>query len=103
MNLLTKISNERILHEFKNIFKNKYQDKALKMLLDAGIEVAFPELHKGLELLGSKQNYSLNYLEFFAMCLYLKNIDIPNNWRFSNKEKAIIYKTLELLEVTKND
>ena len=103
MLLLIKISNERVLQEFKNIFNNTYQNKAIALLEQANISLAFPELKKGLELLVSRGEFRMNYLEFFAMNYYLYNKAIPGNWRFSNKEKAIIEKIIELLEVTQND
>ena len=101
--LLSKIAIERILDELKKIMAYSYKDKAIKLLYEANIFKAFPELEKGLALLNKKTHYVINYLEFFGLCYYLQNIDIPLNWRFSNKEKAIINKIIELVTVTEND
>ena len=101
--LLSKIAIERILDEFKKIMEYAYKEKAIKLMYDANLFKAFPELEKGLFLLSNKNNYMINYLEFFALCYYMQNIDIPLNWRFSNKEKAIINKIIELVTVTEND
>lgn len=103
MHLLVKISNERVLQEFKQIFRNKYQPIAMKQLHKANISKAFPELKKATEILASCSEFSMSYLEFFAFSFYLHDKTIPDGWRFSNKEKAIIYKIIELLEVTEHD
>ena len=103
MLLLQEISIERILQEIKYIFQNTYQLKAIKLLYEAGFQLAFKELKAGLVLLNNIQTFHLNYIEFFAMSFYLAKIDIPKIWRFSNKEKAIINKIIELLEVTESD
>ena len=73
------------------------------MLYESNMSEAFPELDKGLEILNIKEDYVLNYLEFFALCFYRENIEIPEKWRFSNKEKAIISKIMELVLVTERD
>lgn len=101
--LLTKISNERILNEIKEIFGYPYKEKALSLMYEAKLQTAFSELDKGLSILNDKEKYQINYLEFFGLSFYLKNIDIPSNWRFSNKEKAIIEKIIELVSVTEDD
>lgn len=101
--LLKEISNERILIEIKKIFAYPYNNKAMKLLGKSNIHLAFSELDKGLKLLASKDSFNLHYLEFFSLCFYLEDIDIPNYWRFSNKEKAYINKIIELVTVTEND
>jgi len=101
--LLSEISNERVMSEIKKIFEYPYYKKALKMLYESNMSEAFPELDKGLEILNIKEDYVLNYLEFFALCFYRENIEIPEKWRFSNKEKAIISKIMELVLVTERD
>jgi tRNA nucleotidyltransferase (CCA-adding enzyme) len=101
--LLKKISNERILTEFKKIISYPYKEKAIKLMLDGDIFTAFPELNKGLSYLAKIEKYDINYLEFFALCYFLGNGVIPEDWRFSNKEKAVIEKIIELVYVTEND
>jgi len=101
--LLKEISNERILMELKKICAYPYSNKAIKLLEKSGFSNVFPEFKKALDVLKNRDKFSLNYLELFALSLYLEKIDIPVYWRFSNKEKAIINKIMELVSVTKND
>ncbi len=101
--LLAEISNERILSELKKLLIYPYKEKALKLMLEANISDVFPQLEKGINLLSKHEGYEVEYLEFFALCFYLEKIDIPKIWRFSNKERAIINKIIELITVTEND
>jgi len=101
--LLTKISNERILMELNKIFSYPHCVKALKVLDKADISKAFPEFEKALSILSEKEEYSVNILEFFGLALYTSKIDIPLYWRFSNKDKAVINKIVELVSVTQED
>lgn len=103
MPLLKEISNERILQELKKTCAYPHSQKALKLLANTGFEKAFPEFNKGLKLLRKTEKFNVNYLEFFALCFYLENSDIPEHWRLSKKEKAIINKIIELVIVTEND
>ncbi len=103
MSLLKKIANERILTEIKKILQNPYSKKAMDLLFEAGFGIAFPELGKGLGFLKASNWNHLNSLEFFALCFYLENQEVPENWRFSNKERSIIEKIMELVSVTEED
>jgi tRNA nucleotidyltransferase (CCA-adding enzyme) len=101
--LLKEISNERVLMELRKIFAYPSSQKAIKLLRKSGIKMVFPEFGKALDILNDRENFDLNYLEFFALCFYLDEIIVPDYWRFSNKEKAIIEKIIELINVTEND
>ncbi len=101
--LLKEISNERILMELKKICAYPNSLKAIKLLEKSGISNVFPEFKKALDLIKNREKFSLNYLELFALSFYLEGIDIPEHWRFSNKEKAIINKVIELVSVSEND
>ncbi len=103
MDLLSKISNERVLSELKKIIAYPHYKKALSMLYTSKLHKVFPELEIGLELLNNLESYKLNFLEYFALCIFSSNQDIPQTWRFSNKEKAYINKIIELISVTEND
>ncbi len=103
MHHLTAIANERILSELKKIFGNPYADQAVNLLHMSGFHKAFPELEKGIDFLKDITGYQLDYLEFFALCFYLSDQSIPDDWRFSNKERAIINKIIELVTVTEED
>ena len=78
--LLKEISNERILMELKKICAYPYHIKALKLLEKSGIQKVFPEFQKALKILKNKNDYHLNYLEFFALCFFTEKIDIPDYW-----------------------
>jgi len=103
MKLLTEIASERIIGEFKKILDGGYKNKALRLISESGIGEVFPELNQGLKYFERIHEEGISYLEFFAMCFYLYNQEIPDNWRFSNKEKAIMYKIMELISVTETD
>ncbi|MBN2877941.1 MAG: CCA tRNA nucleotidyltransferase [Bacilli bacterium] len=103
MYLLGKIANERVLKEIKKSFEEPYYNKAIQYMHECYMKLAFPELEKGLSLLSNLPFFELNYLEFFALCFYLEGIDAPEYWRFSNKERAIIEKIIELVTVTESD
>ncbi len=101
--LLKLISNERILSELRKICAYPHSQKALKLLEKANINNSFPEFAKAFKLISNTDIINLNYLELFALSFYLEEIDIPSHWRFSNKEKAIINKIIELISVTEKD
>lgn len=103
MPLLKKIANERILSELKQIIHYPHFHKALRLLDGSGFGEVFKALEPGLEIISKSAENELNYLEFFALCFYLNDMEIPDDWRFSNKEKAIITKLMELVSVTEND
>lgn len=101
--LLTKISNERILMELNKIISYPHFEETLKLLNTANISMAFSEFKIALDILNKRTNYKINILEFFGLAFYTSNLDIPSYWRFSNKDKAIISKIIELVNVTELD
>jgi len=101
--LLKGIASERILSEFRKIFEGPHYRDALRYLFTAGMGEVFSELRDGLYHLANLPKFELGFLEFFAMCFYLRNQEIPDNWRFSNKDKAIMSKIMELVSVTEDD
>lgn len=86
IDLLQRISNERIIYEIKEIFRYDYYAKAIKLMGLVSIENAFPELRAGIKYLGTISDFKLDYITFFVLCLHLAQTDLPNYWRFSNKE-----------------
>jgi len=98
--LLTKIANERIIQEFKKISMNPYRKKAYQSLIDLGVTSAFPELKEGLTILSKKDVPLLQYPHFFTLCFFLHHSEIPENWRFSNLEKANMKNVIELMNDT---
>lgn len=103
MPLLAKIANERTVQEFKKIFSYPAYTKAIRLMDQAQIGAAFPELEKGIHHLSTRSHYTLGALGFFAFCFYMNHQEIPETWRFSNKEKAIMEKVMELVNVMEND
>ncbi|MBN2541095.1 MAG: CCA tRNA nucleotidyltransferase [Bacilli bacterium] len=103
IHLLSEIANERVLGEWKKILNQPFAGKALRLLEESGIKTVFPELESGLRVLSKQKNSKLSIPVFFSLCFYLHRQEIPDRWRFSNKEKAIIEKIMELVLVTEND
>jgi len=103
MSLLKEIPIERVMVEMKKTFQNPFYLDALRLMKQANIEVAFPELKEGIDLICESESITLNYLEFYSLCFYMHNQEIPDYWRFSNKERTKISKIMELVSVTDND
>lgn len=103
MLLLKEISNERILMELRKICAYPYSKKAIKLLYEAKFYTAFPEFEKALKKLYYTKDFSLSYLELFALAMLLEGSDLQSYWKLSNKEKAIIEKIVELSTVTEAD
>jgi len=99
--LLKKISNERIIDEFEQIFRYEHHKKALCLLENAKIANVFKEFNQGIKLY-KESEINLNFLEFVALCLFLNKLEIPKDWRFSNKEKMMITKIIHLVQATQH-
>ncbi len=101
--LLPNIANERILTEMRKILDGKHALSALQLLVQSGFGSIYPELNQGLALIAKQMDFQLNSLEFFALCFFLNDQKIPETWRFSKKEKAIMEKIMELVDVMQDD
>lgn len=101
--LLSKISNERIIQELKTILPNSYTNKAYEAMVSSKVSHVFPDLANGIEFLAKQPKTDLDSFQFFALCFYLSKREIADFWRFSNKEKDIIQRLSDLLTVTEND
>ena len=101
--LLKMIANERAIIELKKVFSEEHYRKAVLLMNETNIGEAYPELKQGVYKLSSIDNYAISFLEFIALCFYLYESDIPDIWRFSNKERAVIDKIIELVDVMEND
>ena len=101
--LLKMIANERVIIELKKVFSGEHYRKAVLLMTETNIGEAYPELKQGLFKLSKIDNYNINFLEFVALCFYFYESDIPDTWRFSNKERTIIDKIIELVNVMEND
>jgi len=102
LKLLLEISIERIINEFEQIFAYDHHKEALKYLVKSDIAKVFNEFNRGLELY-IQSSIKLNFLEFFALCLYINKLEIPNYWRFSNKEKTRITRLINIVKVTQRN
>ena len=98
--LIKNISIERVMLELDKIIRGKYRNKALKYLLDSGVDKELYGLSKGLKYI-SEVKEELYPLEAFIICFIMD--DINDVWRFSNKNIRLIKQIMDLHEVTKED
>jgi len=94
------ISIERVMVELNKIFKGKYRNKALKYMIETGIDKELYNISEGLKFV-SNLDIELEPIEVFIICFVFT--DISDNWRFSNKHYRLIDQILLLQEVTKKD
>ena len=95
------LPNERVIQELNELFLNQYQKSATMYMETIGFSSVFSEFDKSLKTY-NKSEIILDFLEFMALSIYLDSSDIPEYWRFSNKEKLYIYKLSHLLKATTN-
>ncbi len=101
--LILKIANERVLEEFKKVMLYPFQADAICLMHQALIADALPSLGKGLKFLSKLHGYMLDLQEFYALCFYYNQGEIPEFWRFSNKERNAIQTIVDLIEITQHD
>jgi tRNA nucleotidyltransferase (CCA-adding enzyme) len=98
--LIQTLAIERVMQELDRIIRGKYRNKAIKYMLDLEIADVLYGLKAGFEkVVTSKEQ--LYPIEFFIIAFLVG--DVEDVFRFSNKERAIIEKAMELHEVTHND
>ena len=95
------LPNERVIQELEELFLNPYQKSATLYMETIEFSSVFSEFDKSLKIY-NKSEIKLNFLEFMALSIYLDDSDIPEYWRFSNKDKLFIYKLSHLLKATTN-
>ncbi len=98
--LIKNISIERVMVELNKIFRGKYRNKALKYMIETGIDKELYGISEGLSFI-SNLDIELEPLEAFIICFIFN--DIEDEWRFSNKHYRLIDQILLLQEVTKDD
>ena len=98
--LVKNISVERVMVELDKIFRGKYRNKALKYIIDTGIDNELYDISEGLEFV-SNLEIELEPIEVFIICFVFSNIS--DEWKFSNKQYRLIDQILLLQEVTKED
>ncbi|MFA7075775.1 MAG: CCA tRNA nucleotidyltransferase [Candidatus Izemoplasmatales bacterium] len=99
MDKLTHISNERIIPELEEIFNNPYNKLAILLMESIRFSDVYKEFDKGLKLY-QKSKIDLSFKEFFALCLFVEKMDMPNYWRFSNKDKLLICRLMHVVKTT---
>ncbi|MDD3712339.1 MAG: CCA tRNA nucleotidyltransferase [Candidatus Izemoplasmatales bacterium] len=98
---LNLLPSERVIPELEYIFKETYQKKAIKYMVEIDFKRAFPIFTQSIALY-SNSEVNLDFTEFFAFSLCLENKEIPEYWRFSNKEKMLMYRMVHILKTIKN-
>lgn len=98
--LISNISIERVMIELDKIFSGKYRNKALKYMIETGVDKELYGLSEGLKYV-SNLEAELYPIEIFIICFIFD--DIHDIWRFSNKQIRLIEQILLLHEVTNND
>jgi len=101
--LILTLANERIIQEMTKIISYPYQNKAFKKMIDLGVDGILPSLKEGIHFLVSTEQMIHDKLEFFTLCFYLHGEDVPDHWRFSNKEKRLMNEVINLMNVTQED
>jgi tRNA nucleotidyltransferase (CCA-adding enzyme) len=91
------------MQELKLIVEGPYAILAIKAMAKANLGEVLESINLGLRLLSGKLDFSLSVNEFYALSFYLANCEIPDKWRFSNKDKALIERLIELVIVTSRD
>lgn len=100
VSLIKNISIERVMIELNKIFRGKYRNKALKYMIETGIDKELYGISEGLKFI-STIGESLEPIEAFIICFIFTDID--DEWKFSNKHYRLIDQILLLQEVTKED
>lgn len=103
MPLLNQIANERILQEWKEIVEGDNALIAFQTLLDCGLPIVLHPLEKGLSVIVQNHNSLSSLAAFYAFCFWIDQKEIPSDWRFSNKQKALIETLITLADVIKDD
>jgi tRNA nucleotidyltransferase (CCA-adding enzyme) len=103
MQLLSRISVERIMLELKTMMKYPSISMAFSAMSACGLGSTLPDLEKAIALLAQRPTTPLTIEQFYALSFYLNGGEIPDFWRFSNKEKTLISQLITLLTVTESD
>jgi len=98
--LVKNISIERVMVELNKIFRGKYRNKALKYMIETGVDKELYNISEGLEFV-SNLDMELEPIEIFIICFIFS--DISDKWKFSNKHYRLIDQILILQEVVKED
>lgn len=98
--LLKNLANERIIQEFKKIILSPHWQKAMRQMLESGLTDSFPELTNGIRHLSLIGTEALDWKSFFILSFFMNERIIPENWRFSNKEKERFQIIMNLMAKT---
>ncbi|HOP57384.1 MAG TPA: CCA tRNA nucleotidyltransferase [Bacillota bacterium] len=98
--LLNKIASERILQEMKKIILYPHHAKAFRLMKEASIGEALPFMNKAIEYLSGREDWRMSDIETYALATFLNQEKVPDEWRFSNKEKEHIHKLAQIVKKT---
>ncbi len=101
-NLLGEIANERIMQEIKKIIAYPYAAKAFCLMESAGVHRVLPGLENGIAHLCGKATVPSESTVFYGLCFVLNNGIIPDNWRFSTKDRQRLRKIVALTNATRD-
>lgn len=98
--LLQSLAIERVMQELSKIIRGPYRNKAIEYMLDLGIADVLYGLKPGFETM-VKVEEDVYPIEFYIIAYIVGEVE--DVFRFSNKERAIIEKAVELHQVTADD
>ena len=98
--LIKELAIERVMQELSKIVQGQARNQAFLYMLELGIADVLYGLKEGIKKV-SMMEESLYPIEFFILAHIVGQVE--DVFRFSNKEKAIIEKVMQLHEVTKED
>jgi tRNA nucleotidyltransferase (CCA-adding enzyme) len=99
--LIQTLPIERIMQELNLIFKGPFKMNAFKHLLNTTIAKYLYGLEKGLKFLVEKKRQDLSPIEVYMVCFIVDYFD--DVWRFSNQQKRLIDKVMQLHLITRED
>jgi tRNA nucleotidyltransferase (CCA-adding enzyme) len=101
--LLRQLPTERMLDELKTMFKGPYVSVALQEMRSCQIDDVFLEWSEGIRVFAAAPNLHPEPETFFAVSFLRAGGTIPENWRFSNREKGRILRLIDLIQVTEQE
>jgi tRNA nucleotidyltransferase (CCA-adding enzyme) len=96
--LIHNVSIERVMVEISKIFKGKHRQKAVQYLVKSKLHEELFGLQKGMEYIQHIET-EVKPLEAFMISFILDEFN--ETWKFSNTNRRVIEKVMQLHEVTK--
>ncbi len=101
--LLLSLASERVIAEFEKMIVYSHPLSAFKLMMELGIDTLFPSLKEGIRYLVKTSQVLDTRIKFFAFCFYLNQGQVPEHFRFSNKDKQMMSQIINLMSVTQED